>query len=169
MHVNVRAIIERESAAGTEIVIQRRVKSNEDQKPFELPGGRINPFESYVSALKREVFEETGLRVNKIYGAETRMETNDHNSNVEILKPFAIYQTVDGPVDSLGAYFRCEAQGTLLHQGDETDNIMWISVNELISSLDNQEIDFSWVDKSGILYYLRWFKEQQAVDSIEDN
>ncbi|GIN74417.1 hypothetical protein J14TS2_48920 [Bacillus sp. J14TS2] len=160
MFVNVRAIIERKRGDVTEIVIQRRVKAHEDGRPFELPGGRINPYESYISALKREVLEETGLHVTKVYGEETKMETNESTSNVEIMEPFAIYQTVKGPVDSLGAYFRCEAKGTLLQEGDETDNIMWISVNDLSSAIEEGRIDFSWVDMSGILYYLKWCRQQ---------
>ncbi|WP_235441385.1 NUDIX domain-containing protein [Paenibacillus sp. IHB B 3415] len=33
---------------------------------FELPGGRIEPFESLIQALIREVKEETGLDVYEI-------------------------------------------------------------------------------------------------------
>lgn len=161
MFVNVRAIIEKDGLNGKEIVIQKRVKSNENKTPYELPGGRLNEYESFVEGLKREVYEETGLNVIKIYGEETKVETDDKNFNVEALKPFAVYQTLVGPVDSLGAYFRCEASGELLSEGDETENIMWISVEELHSSIEQNIIDFSWVDKSGILYYLKWYYKQK--------
>jgi len=39
IYVNVRAIIERTGPDGTEIVIQKRVKSNEHKTPYELPRG----------------------------------------------------------------------------------------------------------------------------------
>jgi len=156
IYVNARAIIERNGKNGTEIVIQKRVKANEDTTPYELPGGRLEVFESFIDGLKREVYEETGLTITKIIGEETRIQTNDVHSNVEIMKPFAIYQTTSGPVDSLGAYFRCQATGNLANVGDDTEDIKWIPVNELYESLKNGLIDFSWVDKSGIMYYLRW-------------
>ncbi|WP_075527884.1 NUDIX hydrolase [Sporosarcina ureilytica] len=166
MYVNVRAIIEREGSNGTEIVIQKRVKPNENKTPYELPGGRLEEFEPFLVGLKREVLEETGLHVTKILGEETRIETNDVDSNVEAMKPFAVYQTINGPVDSLGLYFRCHASGELLIEGDESEDIKWISVDELQTSLEKELIDFSWVDKSGIMYYLKWYyREKQLNDS----
>ena len=161
MHVNVRARIEREGTNGTEIVIQKRVKSNEDKTPYELPGGRLERFESFLDGLKREVHEETGLHVTKIFGEETKIETNDEDSNVEAMKPFAVYQTINGPVDSLGAYFRCQASGNLVKEGDGTEDVKWILVDKLHSSLEKNLIDFSWVDKSGIIYYLKWYYTQK--------
>jgi len=162
MYVNVRAIIERHGVNETEIVIQKRVKRHENETPYELPGGRLEKYESYIDGLKREVYEETGLRVTKVFGEETKLETNAADSNVEIIKPFAIYQTTNGPVDSLGAYFRCEASGDLYTEGDATEDIKWISVNRLAYLLDEKLINFSWVDQSGIMYYLKWYVAQKS-------
>src|SRR5699024_311221 len=156
MYVNVRAIIEREGPSGTEIVIQRRVKSHEDSTPYELPGGRLEEYEPIMGGLRREVYEETGLDITSVLGEETRMETNGTDSKVEVMKPFAVYQTIQGPVDSVGFYFRCNASGKILSEGDETEDIKWISVNELRTALENNEIDFSLVDKLGVMYYLKW-------------
>ncbi|MFS0674933.1 NUDIX hydrolase [Ornithinibacillus sp. 179-J 7C1 HS] len=165
IYVNVRAIIERNGPNGTEIVIQKRIKSNENKTPYELPGGRLEKFESFLEGLKREVHEETGLHITKIFGEETRIETNNEDSNVEAMKPFAVYQTTIGPVDSLGAYFRCQASGNLVKEGDGTEDIKWIPVDELLHSLEKDLIDFSWVDKSGIMYYLKWYyDEKQQID-----
>lgn len=165
IYVNVRAIIERHGPNGTEIVIQKRVKPNENQTPYELPGGRLEKFESFIEGLKREVHEETGLHITKIFGEETRIETNDMDSNVEAMKPFAVYQTTNGPVDSLGAYFRCQASGNLVKEGDDTEDVKSIPVDELHHSLEKELIDFSWVDKSGIMYYLNWYyTEKQQID-----
>lgn len=165
IHVNVRAIIERDGPNGTEIVIQKRVKPNENTTPYELPGGRLEAFESIIDGLKREVLEETGLHVTKIFGEETKMETNKVDSNVEVMKPFAIYQTTNGPVDSMGAYFRCHVSGDLVQVGDDTEDIKWISVDKLYQLLKEDLIDFSWVDHSGIMYYLKWCDEQKKKKS----
>ena len=66
MYVNVRAIIEQEIDGVTMIVIQVRNKLYEGGKWLELPGGRVEEFESFANALKREVMEETGLVISRI-------------------------------------------------------------------------------------------------------
>jgi 8-oxo-dGTP diphosphatase len=153
--VNSRAIVERLHNGEIEIVIQNRNKPNAPQK-IELPGGRIDPFESLVHALRREVKEETGLDIYEIEGEETRIDTRGINKEfeVECIKPFAAYQTITGPIDSVGYYFRCKAQGELLDKGDETTNIRWITVNELSSLIFDDPLQFSDVDRAGIKFYL---------------
>jgi len=80
--VNSRAIIERFNNEDIEIVIQRRAKQDSSLK-FELPGGRIDLFESLTQALIREVKEETGLDVFEIEGNETRVDTIGINPEFE--------------------------------------------------------------------------------------
>ncbi|WP_028552594.1 NUDIX domain-containing protein [Paenibacillus sp. UNC451MF] len=154
--VNSRAIIERNQGTGTEIVIQIRNKPGEPQR-WELPGGRIEPYESLIRALRREVKEETGLTVVEIEGESTYVDTSNMNPDfvVECIRPFAAYQTVVGSIDSVGYYFRCKAEGELLDQGDDTLSIRWISVEELRQSFAEDPLQFSNVDRAGILYYLK--------------
>ncbi len=154
IHVNARAIIERHNATGVEIVLQTRNKSHESAKTTELPGGRLDPYESLLDALKREVKEETGLDVTFIEGHTSRIESTSGDKKVECLRPYAVYQTLEGPVDSMGVYFLCHAEGTLLNVGDETENIMWLPVTQVATMLaDNQE-QFSWVDQAALKFYL---------------
>jgi len=155
IHVNARAIIERDAPGGTEIVIQIRNKPAEGGKWIELPGGHIEEFESLIAALAREVREETGLELTHIEGAATRIETRGANANVECLAPFAVYQTLQGPVDSLGMYFRCRARGELLRVGDDTEAIRWIAAREIAQWLARDPEQFSWVDRAGLEFYLR--------------
>jgi len=152
-YVNSRAIIERETGGQIEIVIQNRVKPNEPVS-IELPGGRIEPYESLVQALRREVKEETGLDVYEVEGEELRIVTKGHSFEVECIRPFAAYQTVKGPVDSVGYYFRCKAKGELLKSGDETTDIRWIRTSELRDLMKNNPLLFSDIDRAGIQYYL---------------
>ena len=46
---------------GNRILLQNRVK--EDWKGFTFPGGHVEPGESFVDAVKREMKEETGLEI----------------------------------------------------------------------------------------------------------
>jgi 8-oxo-dGTP pyrophosphatase MutT (NUDIX family) len=152
-YVNTRAIIERHIDGHIEIVVQNRVKPNEPIT-VELPGGRIELFESLTQALRREVKEETGLDLTEVEGEELRIVTEGKDFEVECVKPFAAYQTVKGPVDSLGYYFRCKANGELLKTGDETTGIRWIKVRDLKERLEDHSFQFSDIDRAGIIFYI---------------
>ncbi|QTD42072.1 NUDIX hydrolase [Sporosarcina sp. Te-1] len=154
IYVNVRAIIVKETLTGEEeVLIQRRVKEEETGKPFELPGGRLEKYESLLDCLNRELKEETGLDIERILDPLDKVETVAKDGfKVECMRPFAVYQTIDGPVDSMGVYFRCKAKGCLLEKGDDTAMIGWVNLERLQSLLEQDE--FSGVDKAGIEFYL---------------
>jgi len=160
--VNSRAIIERTLNGLIEIVVQTRNKPDGPQR-IELPGGRIEQYESLVKALIREVKEETGLDVVEIEGEDTRIDTIgiDPSFEVECIQPFGVYQTIKGPFDSVGVYFRCKAQGDLLISGDETKNPRWITIDELMQLMNDDPLQFSDVDRAGILFYLKNLKRSK--------
>ncbi|TCZ80968.1 NUDIX hydrolase [Paenibacillus albiflavus] len=155
-YVNSRAIIERDYKGHKQIVIQTRNKPGEPLT-IELPGGRIEPFESLTVALRREVKEETGLDIVEIEGEDTRIDTSNVNPDfaVECMKPFGAYQTIKGPIDSVGYYFRCKAEGELVPIGDQTENVRWINTSELAAIVQNDPKQFSRIDLAGIIYYLK--------------
>lgn len=154
MYCNCRAIIERETPQGREILVQQRNKPYEGQPRIELPGGRVEEFESLIDTLRREVREETGLELSRIEGQETRIETDGEDANVECLRPFAAYQTLSGPVDSIGVYFRCRAEGQLLETGDESRDMRWMPVLEIARLLNDAPEQFSFVDRAGLTFYI---------------
>jgi 8-oxo-dGTP pyrophosphatase MutT (NUDIX family) len=156
MYVNARAIIEKEADGESMIVVQIRNKPHEGGKWLELPGGRVEEFESLVSALKREVMEEAGLEITHVEGLSSRLETGSTDANVECLVPFAVYQTLKGPVDSMGVYFLCRAEGQLLAVGDDTEDIQWMPVQQVAQWMKTNPEKFDWVDRAGLLFYLRY-------------
>ena len=138
-----------------ELLVQVRNKPHEGGKWIELPGGRVDEFESLVATLRREVWEETGLELSFIDGLESRIETNGEDTNVECIQPFAAYQTLRGPVDSIGVYFRCQAKGQLLEVGDDTEHPCWMSVSEIAQLMNDDPEQFSFVDRAGLAFYLK--------------
>lgn len=132
---------------------------NKPQEPraLELPGGRLELYEPILAGLKREVFEETGLNVVSVEGEEGRVDTEeiDHEFVVESIKPFCVYQTIQGPVDSIGIYFICRAEGELLSDGDEARDAAWRPVADIQSLMEQDPLQFSAVDRAGLLFYLR--------------
>jgi 8-oxo-dGTP pyrophosphatase MutT (NUDIX family) len=155
MFVNARAIIERETEAGIEIVVQTRNKPEWGERCLELPWGRVEEFESLITALRREIREETGLELTSIEGLNKKVDTGSQDTNVECLQPFAVYQTTQGPVDSMGVYFRCKGEGQLLAVGDDTENVRWMSVQQIAAWLKDDADQFCWMDRAGLVFYLR--------------
>ncbi len=152
IHVNVRALVIRETDNKKQLIIQLRQRKGEPEV-YELPGGRINEYEKIVDGLKREVMEETGLTVKNIYGEQDSVITTGNVFSMECIKPYAAYQTIKGPVDSFGIYFLCEAEGELLKKGDDTADVHWADTIELHKLISEKR--FSEIDLPAVLMFLR--------------
>ena len=59
------------------LILKRSKQSRTNAGKWELPGGKIDQAESFDSALKREVFEETGFQVVIHTAAGTAMQETD--------------------------------------------------------------------------------------------
>lgn len=155
IHVNVRGLVVRKIEDEIQLIIQLRKRAGEPEV-YELPGGRINEYERITDGLKREIMEETGLQVVAIYNEKDAIVTTGNGAassfSVECIKPFAAYQTIEGPVDSFGIYFICEVEGELSSEGDDTADVHWASMQEVQEIIDEHR--FSEIDLPAVLMFL---------------
>jgi 8-oxo-dGTP diphosphatase len=161
IYVNARAIVERAGQFGTEILLQTRSKPGEPER-LELPGGQIDPFESVHDALKREITEETGLRITEIHGDQSHRLHQTGSATVETFDPLFAYQTLDGPVDSLGFYFRCWTDGEVVQSGDQTKQPDWYPVDNLRERFSDSPDQFDWLTQAALSRYLDWKRPQHG-------
>lgn len=152
IHVNVRGLVVRESERGKELIIQLRNRAGE-REVYELPGGRINEYEKMVDGLRREIMEETGLTIKEIWGERDSVITTGSSFSMECIKPYASYQTIEGPVDSFGVYFLCEAEGEPQKEGDDSADVHWAGLDEVQKVIDEKR--FSEIDLPAVMMWLR--------------
>jgi 8-oxo-dGTP pyrophosphatase MutT (NUDIX family) len=131
---NVSAIIERQRGTVTEVLVQVRWKPAKDavySGTFEIPAGGIGLYENVYDALKREVFEETGLRVT---GFRPDVQTKTHSQKgdeVFAFVPFCCQQQLSGKA-RVGFVFVCTVEGTdPVPARDEVKEITWLGMAEL--------------------------------------
>lgn len=89
-HLGVKALIH--DGAGKLLLLQRNLKKTKEVY-WDLPGGRLQRNESLEEALRREVFEETGLQnitnVRPFTVSLTNIRIPIHDSDVGLI--FALY------------------------------------------------------------------------------
>ena len=72
---------------------------------------------------------------------------------MECIRPYASYQTIEGPVDSFGVYFLCEAEGEPQKEGDDSADVHWAGVTEVRTLINEKR--FSEIDLPAVLMFLR--------------
>jgi 8-oxo-dGTP pyrophosphatase MutT (NUDIX family) len=155
---NARAIIIKNENGKKMVLVQRRV-SDGIPTCFEFPGGCNEWGESIIETLKREVMEEVGLTVTKIYGTENYTDKED----IETFIPYSVYFGKQGWTfksgefegergKSVGVHFKCEAEGNPLEKGDKTVEIQWVTLEKLKTLLDEPDM-FSGMDRGAAELY----------------
>jgi len=127
------AIIVKEVENEEYILVQNRKKNNGDGMDglLEIPAGKVREYENIFEALRREVWEETGLQLTKIYGEEnTNFLDVDGNRTIRF-SPYCVTQNLSSAYSIILSTFLCEAEGKLLEYTEETENIRWMKREEL--------------------------------------
>ena len=155
----VAGIIEKTIEGKKYILIQQRVKEDcpGERGLFEIPAGKIREFENIFECLKREVFEETGLRVTKIEGKENiDIETIEQNNyKVITFEPFFTSQNISGNYPIMVLTFICRAEGIIAEKTNEAENINWISLDDLSKKLIEEQNSFYPMHIASLKKYLK--------------
>lgn len=96
--------------AGRALLVRRR-----DNGHWEPPGGVLEPDETIIEGLRREVAEETGLDV--VVGDLTGVYKNMAHAIVALV-------------------FRCRVQGGSLRTNGEVSEFRWMSLDQVSAELD---------------------------------
>src|SRR5215510_6147255 len=95
----VSAIIEREHDGTKEILVPTRWKPERDPQysgTLEIPAGGLHPYENVYDAVKREVLEETGLRVTNFYPDISTKTYATRDDDCFAFVPFCCQQQLQG-------------------------------------------------------------------------
>lgn len=131
------AIIERSTSNGIELLIQTRWKPDRDpiySGTFEFPAGVMDkPFENVYETLRREIEEETGLKLLKIKNdSKTKDYTTNRNDKSFGFRPFCCTQQLQNGKPWVGFVFLCEVDDSdLKPQETEVKDARWIKRDEM--------------------------------------
>jgi len=123
------------------ILMQTRWKPKEDPHysgTLELPAGHLYSYEDIHKALKREIFEETGLKVRVIEPNKRTQNFTPRNDAAFGFQPFFALQQLENGLPWVGFAFLCEVEdGEFVAQESETRDQKWIPENEIKVMLHN--------------------------------
>lgn len=155
----VSALIERQGVDEKEVLIQLRWKPERDPQysgTWEIPAGWMDRYENVYDALKREVFEETGLRVTKVSPDIKTEYYSPKNDKSFAFVPFCCQQQLIGGKPWVGFVFLCEVEdGLATPQKEEVKEIKWIKKSELKKMLEQSPETIFTLQLGVIDYYLQ--------------
>ena len=131
----VSVIVKREGSEEPEILVQTRWKPERDPQysgTLEIPAGAIDVYENVYDALKREVYEETGLKVKQITPDIKTKMYSPRDDDAFAFVPFCCQQQAKGGIPRVGFVFICTVEeGDPVPQQGETKDIQWMKKSEL--------------------------------------
>lgn len=151
------AIIVKKDGDDEYILVQNRKKNNGDGMDglLEIPAGKIREYENIFEALKREVWEETGLKITTINGKEESRFLDVEGKKTIVFSPYCVTQNLSGAYSIILSTFVCEASGELLEKTNETENIRWMKREELKEIVENRPESLFLMHVHALRKYLR--------------
>lgn len=123
------------------VLLQRRDKPDEVVRGrLELPGGRWRAGETPADAVRREVFEETGV-VAHLLDDEATVVREDRWSYVAV-EPRSVVVAVDGALPTLHVVFEAVGEGEPRPLLGETVDVRYWSVAEIRNALTSDPVQF---------------------------
>jgi 8-oxo-dGTP pyrophosphatase MutT (NUDIX family) len=157
----VSAIIERNHNGEIEILVQTRWKPDRDPEysgTLEIPAGGINRYENVYDALRREVYEETGLRVLKVKPDIKTEIFSPRDDGAFAFVPFCAQQQTKGGVSRVGFVFICEVEDKPpVAQEAELKDIRWMRLPQLKRLLEDSPEQIFTFQLGPLSYYLSQF------------
>ncbi|BDF70834.1 DNA mismatch repair protein MutT [Oscillospiraceae bacterium] len=160
------AIIEKEEQGVAYILLQRRQKAGggETNGLFEVVGGKIREYENIFDALRREVWEETGLTVTEISGEERAERVSVGGATVISCEPFCVTQNLSGIYSLIINTFLCRAQGTPVHSTNETQDIHWARLDAVRELVEQHPEKLFPMDVIALKKYLDYKKRDKETE-----
>jgi len=154
----VSAIIERLNEQGhKEILVQTRWKPNRSplySGTVEIPAGWIDQYENVYTALKREVHEETGLTVTKIYPEPSTKIFSPRQDAAFAFQSFCCQQQLKNGLPWVGFVFICQVKGKLVAQKEEAKDLRWLTLPQLAKIIKETPANIFTLQLPVLSYYL---------------
>lgn len=160
----VSAIIERTRNGQKEVLVQTRWKPTRDpiySDTLEIPAGWIDLYENVYDALKREVLEETGLKVIKITPDIKTKTHSPRDDGAFAFVPFCGQQQIRGGKPWIGFVFLCEVEDAEpIAQADEVKDVRWMPISELQAIFEKSPERIFTLQLGVIDFYLKYQNSQ---------
>ncbi len=171
MNVNgcvVSAIVEREHQGEIEILLQTRWKPHSDPEysgTLEIPAGGAHAYENVYDAVRREVFEETGLRVTSFHPDVRTNIYRPRDDDCFAFVPFCCQQQLRGGIPRVGVVFVCHVhdEEPTPREG-ETRDIKWTKLSELCALVEEHPERVFTFQLPVLQFYLQHQLEVESGD-----
>jgi len=162
MNINavvVSVIIERERDGDTEILLQTRWKPERDpvySGTLEIPAGGIHAYENIYNAAKREVWEETGLRVTLFDPDIQTPIYSPKEDDCFAFMPFCCQQQLKGGIPRIGLVFICRVEDEEVKPNvGEVREAFWLKLDALREIVEKQPEKIFTLQLPVLNYFLK--------------